>query len=95
MRDVIWNQAIELPIKSLVLMQSVVINGHHSSVSIEGAFWNALKELAIAQTISVNGIVSKIDSERQAANLSSAIRVFVVEHYRHAANASADPQRQG
>ena len=69
--------------------------GRDSSVSVEGAFWNALKEIAVAQNISANALVSKIDSERQAANLASAIRVYVLEHYRLAANASADPQRAG
>ena len=81
--------------KSLIMKQSVSINGHHSSVTLEGAFWNALKEIAVAQNISANALVSKIDSERDATNLSSAIRVYVVEHYRRAANASADPQRPG
>jgi predicted DNA-binding ribbon-helix-helix protein len=78
------------PIKSLVLKQSVVVNGRDSSVSIEGAFWNALKEIALAQNISANALISKIDTEREAANLSSAIRVYAVEHYRLAAKASAD-----
>ena len=68
--------------KSLVVRQSVDINGHHSSVSLEAAFWNALKEIAVAQNISVNGLVSKIDREREAANLSAAIRLFVLDHYR-------------
>jgi predicted DNA-binding ribbon-helix-helix protein len=83
-------------IKSLVLNQSVSINGHNTSVSIEGAFWNALKEIAVAQNISASALVSEIDSERGATtNLSSAIRVYVVEHYRLAANARVDPQRPG
>ena len=73
------------PMKSLVVRQSVDINGHHSSVSLEAAFWNALKEIAVAQNISVNGLVSKIDREREAANLSSAIRLFVLDHYREQA----------
>ena len=73
------------PMKSLVVRQSVDINGHHSSVSLEAAFWNALKEIAVAQNISVNGLVSKIDREREAANLSSAIRLFVIGHYREQA----------
>ena len=73
----------KLPIKSLVLNQSVSINGHNTSVSIEGAFWNALKEIAVAQNISANALVSKIDRERDVASyLSSAIRVYVLEHYR-------------
>ena len=83
------------PMKSLVVKRSVNIHGHHSSISIEGAFWNALKEIAVAQNISADALVSKIDSERWTANLSSAIRLFVLEHYRRAANASADPQRPG
>ena len=68
--------------KSLIVKQSVTIHGHHSSVTLEGAFWNALKEIAVVQNISANALVSKIDRERQAANLSSAIRVYVLEHYR-------------
>ena len=74
--------------KSLIVKQSVTIHGHHSSVTLESAFWNALKEIAVAQNISANALVSKIDGEREASNLSSAIRVYVVEHYRLVANAS-------
>jgi predicted DNA-binding ribbon-helix-helix protein len=81
-------------IKSLVVKQSVSINGHHSSISIEGSFWNALKEIAVSQNISANALVSKIDSERDATNLSSAIRVSVVEHYRLTASASANSQNR-
>ena len=83
------------PIKSFAVKQSVNIKGRRSSVSLEGVFWNALKEIAVAQNITAAALVSKIDSERQAANLSPAIRVYVLEHYRRAANASADPQRPG
>ena len=81
----------KLPIKSLVVKHSVIVKGRHSSVSLEGAFWNALKEIAVAQNITATALVSKIDSEREreAANLSSAIRVYVVEYYRLTA------QRQG
>ena len=83
-------------LKSLVLKKSVSIHGHNSSVTLEGAFWNALKEIAVAQNISANALVSKIDSERGATtNLSSAIRVYVVEHYRLAATASTDQQQPG
>jgi predicted DNA-binding ribbon-helix-helix protein len=63
------------PIKSFVVKQSVSIHGRHSSsVSLERAFWNALKEIAVAQNVTTAALVSKIDSEREAANLSSAIR---------------------
>jgi predicted DNA-binding ribbon-helix-helix protein len=73
----------------LVVKQSVSINGRHSSVSLEGAFWNAFKEIAVAQNIIAAALVSKIDGEREAANLSSAVRVYVVEYYRLTASASA------
>jgi predicted DNA-binding ribbon-helix-helix protein len=76
------DRRLKPPIKSLVVKQSVRINGHNSSVSLEGAFWNALKEIAVAQNISTNALVSKIDTERKSANLSSAIRVYIIEHYR-------------
>jgi predicted DNA-binding ribbon-helix-helix protein len=79
----------EPTIKSLVVVKSVNINRHHTSVSLESAFWNALKEIAVAQNITAAALVSKIDSERDAANLSSAIRVYVVEHYRLTASARA------
>jgi predicted DNA-binding ribbon-helix-helix protein len=68
-------------IRSLVVTQSVNIKGRHSSVSLESAFWNALKEIAATQKITAAALVSKIDSKREAANLSSAIRVHVLEHY--------------
>ena len=77
--------------KSLIVKQSVTIHGHHGGIGLrilEGAFWNALEEIAVAQNISANALVSKIDGEREASNLSSAIRVYVVEHYRLVANAS-------
>jgi predicted DNA-binding ribbon-helix-helix protein len=90
-----FNRRRKPPIKSLVVKRSVVTNGRHSSVSMEGAFWNALKTIAVAQNISMNAIVSKIDGARQGANLSSAIRVYVVEHYRLATKANTDPQRPG
>jgi predicted DNA-binding ribbon-helix-helix protein len=63
----------KLPIKSSVVKHSMIVNGRDSSVSIEGAFWNALKEIAVAQNISANALVSKIDRERDVSNLSSAI----------------------
>jgi predicted DNA-binding ribbon-helix-helix protein len=55
---------------------------------LEGAFWNAFKEIAVAQNLTAATLISKIDSEREAANLSSAIRLYVLEHYRRARGAS-------
>ena len=61
--------------------RSVVIAGHRTSVSLETAFWSGLKEIADQRGVSVNRLVESIDSER-ATNLSSAIRVFVLQCYR-------------
>ena len=59
--------------------RSVMIAGHPTSVSLEDAFWEALAEIARERGMSVNRLVAEIDRER-AANLSSAIRVFVLKN---------------
>lgn len=68
--------------KSPVVKRSIVIAGHKTSVSLEDAFWKALKEIAGARHVTLSDLVSTIDSERRHGNLSSAIRLFVLEHYR-------------
>lgn len=57
---------------------SMVIAGHRTSVSLESAFWRALKDIAQEQGVSLAGLVGEVDSRRGAANLSSALRVFVL-----------------
>ena len=61
--------------------RSVVIAGHRTSVSLENAFWSALKAIATARDLTVNQMVTQIDS-RRSGNLSSAIRLFVLDSYR-------------
>ena len=61
--------------------RSVVIAGHRTSVSLENAFWNALKAIATSRGLTVNQMVTEIDS-RRSGNLSSAIRLFVLDSYR-------------
>lgn len=63
---------------------SVVLSGHRTSVSLESIFWNALREIAEARGQSVNRLVESIDSGR-TTNLSSAIRVYVLQSYQAAA----------
>lgn len=62
--------------------RSVRIAGHRTSVSLEQPFWDALAEIARAERVSLNALVARIDAGRGAANLSSAIRVFVLERAR-------------
>src|ERR1700759_2694240 len=68
--------------KSPVLKRSIVIAGHKTSVSLEDAFWKGLKEIAGERDMTLSDLVATIDSERQHGNLSSAIRLFVLDHYR-------------
>ncbi|WP_029014600.1 ribbon-helix-helix domain-containing protein [Niveispirillum irakense] len=66
---------------SEVKKRSLLIAGHPTSVTLEEPFWAALKELAAKEDIAVNALVERIDAER-TGNLSSAIRVFVLEAFR-------------
>jgi predicted DNA-binding ribbon-helix-helix protein len=65
--------------KSLVIKRSIVIDGHKTSVSLEDAFWSGLKEIAHGQHLTMSNVVGKIDADRQQGNLSSAIRLFVLD----------------
>jgi predicted DNA-binding ribbon-helix-helix protein len=62
-----------------VIKHSLVIAGHRTSVSLEDAFWRRLRAIAAARGQSLNGLGAMIDASRGEANLSSAIRVFVLE----------------
>ena len=68
--------------KSLVVKRSIIIGRHRTSVSLEEAFWSDLKEIARAQEATLSKLVTQIDGARQQGNLSSAIRLFVLEHIR-------------
>ena len=69
--------------KSLILKRSVAVDGHITSVSLEDAFWGALKEIADAQHETLSNMVTEIDRTRQqGSNLSSAIRLFVLDWMR-------------
>jgi predicted DNA-binding ribbon-helix-helix protein len=68
--------------KSPVVKRSIVIAGHKTSVSLEDAFWKGLKEIAGGRDMTLSELVAAIDSERRHGNLSSAIRLFVLDHYR-------------
>ena len=61
-----------------VVQQSVLIAGHSTSVSLEDIFWEALRSEAARRGRSIAALIAEIDAGRGAANLSSAIRVFVL-----------------
>ena len=81
-----------LPMKSSIVKRSVSIDGHKTSVALEDEFWNELKQIAAAQNTSVGKLVLKIEKKREHANLSSAIRQFVLDYYykRAAVRSAAD-----
>jgi predicted DNA-binding ribbon-helix-helix protein len=68
--------------KSPVVKRSIVIDGHKTSVSLEDAFWNGLKEIASNRKLTLSQLVGSIDSERLHGNLSSGLRLYVLDYYR-------------
>jgi predicted DNA-binding ribbon-helix-helix protein len=75
--------------KSPVVKRSIVIAGHKTSVSLEDAFWKGLKDIAGGRDTTLSDLVASIDSERRHGNLSSAIRLFVLDYYRGLASDDA------
>jgi predicted DNA-binding ribbon-helix-helix protein len=81
--------------KSPVVKRSIVISGHKTSVSLEDGFWLRLKEIAGARKQTLSVLVASIDTRRAGGNLSSAIRLFVLDYYRAAARASKAQDQLG
>jgi predicted DNA-binding ribbon-helix-helix protein len=69
--------------KSSVAKHSVTIAGHKTSITLEDAFWSGLKEIADRRDILVSDLLAAIDSEREEGNLSSVIRLFVLDCHRN------------
>ena len=63
--------------------RSVRIAGHSTSVTLEPEFWQALCEIAEGEKTSINTLIARIDAERSVTNLSSAIRISILAHYRN------------
>jgi predicted DNA-binding ribbon-helix-helix protein len=75
------NQQEEGEMKSPVVKRSIVLAGHNTSVSLEDAFWEGLKDIAKARRVTLSDLVGGIDTDRNHGNLSSALRLFVLSHY--------------
>lgn len=67
---------------SALRKRSLSIAGHRTSISLEEPFWEALKEIAAEQGAPVANLVAEVDKTRGALNLSSALRLRVLAHYR-------------
>ena len=61
---------------------SVTLRGHRTSISLEPAFWQAFRDIAAARGVTLNALATQIDAARGDVGLASAIRVFVLGHYR-------------
>jgi predicted DNA-binding ribbon-helix-helix protein len=66
--------------KSSIVKRSITIDGHRTSVSLEETFWSDLKRIARAQDATLSELVAKIDHTRERGTLSTAIRLYVLEH---------------
>jgi predicted DNA-binding ribbon-helix-helix protein len=62
-----------------MIKRSFTIAGHRTSISLEAAFWEALHLQARNRSLSIAALVAEIDGARADSNLSSAIRVWVLE----------------
>ncbi len=77
--------------KSPVVKRSIVVAGHKTSVSLEEAFWNGMKEISGERNMTLSELVGEIDSKRQQGNLSSAIRLFVIDYFKSRVGVAAPP----
>jgi predicted DNA-binding ribbon-helix-helix protein len=68
-------------VKSTVIKRSIVIEGHKTSISLEDDFWDSLREIAHHRNETVSQLIARIDKDRKFANLSSVIRVFVLQYF--------------
>ncbi len=77
-------QLMSRPVK-----RSFSIRGHRTSISLEAAFWDALRDAALREGISLAALVAKIDEGRGSAGLSSAVRIWILGYFREASAAES------
>ena len=80
--------------KSAIPKRSVILAGRKTSISVENAFWRGLKEVARGRDITASDLVATINSGRKHQNLSSAVRLFVLDYYRRQVTAKLVEQRK-
>lgn len=73
--------------------RSFSIKGHRTSISLEAAFWEALKDAAARQNTSLAALVGSIDAQRGGSGLSSAVRVWLLDHCRRLGPAPDDTRK--
>lgn len=76
--------------------RSFSIQGHRTSISLESAFWTALKEAAAEEGLTLAALISRIDKERNGAGLSSAVRVWLLRRTQsRRTNSESEPMPAG
>jgi predicted DNA-binding ribbon-helix-helix protein len=80
----------DTPISTLVI-RNIVVAGRRTSVRLEPAMWEALREIARRRRLSLHMLVTEIARDRRASSLTAAIRVYIVDFYRTAAAAGSSP----
>lgn len=78
--------------KSPVVKRSIVVAGHKTSVSLEEAFWSGLKEISALRNTTLSELVGEIDRARKQGNLSSAIRLYVLDFFRTRSHLAAEAE---
>lgn len=68
--------------KSSVVKRSVAVAGHKTSVTLEDVFWQGLHEIAQSRRMTLSALIDEIDRQRRETNLSSHIRMYVLDYYR-------------
>jgi predicted DNA-binding ribbon-helix-helix protein len=68
--------------KSLIAKRSIMVKRRKTSITLEDDFWQALREIAMLRRVSLSRLISSIDADREFANLSSAIRLFVLRFFK-------------
>ena len=72
--------------------RSLTLRGHRTSVSLEDAFWRALRDISAEKGLSINALAADIDAKRDLdTGLATAIRLYVLNHYRALAQAGSGP----
>ena len=71
---------------SVIKKRSIAVAGRRTSISLEDEFWKNLREIAWERRQTLSHLIASIDEDRQFANLSSAIRLFVLRYYRDQAH---------
>jgi predicted DNA-binding ribbon-helix-helix protein len=74
------------------MKRSIMIAGHKTSVSLEESFWKALKEIALNRKMTLSALVASIDGQRVHGNLSSCLRLFVLDFYQPSGRKVSHPE---